>query len=45
MSVDFLVLPSPSSAYGELRVSSRYTPALRARDYKDPIWAIAIYEK
>lgn len=36
------VSPPPSSAYGEWRLSKDYAPALRSRDYKDPILVIEI---
>lgn len=40
----FKILPPPRCTYGEYRISNEYSPALRARDYKDPVWVMVIYE-
>ena len=34
------ILPPPRSTYGEFRLSTEYSPALRSRDYKDPVIVI-----
>lgn len=39
------ILPPPRSTYGEWRLSTRYSPALRSRDYKDPVLIIEIDEE
>lgn len=40
----FKILPPPRCVYGEFRISTEHSPTIRARDYKDPIWVIEIYE-
>lgn len=40
-----LVLPNPRCTYGEFRISGRYAPTLKSRDYKDPLIVIVIHEK
>ena len=34
------ITPPPRCAYGEFRLSGRYSPTLKGKDYKDPIWII-----
>ena len=43
-NLNFRILPPPRCTYGELRISLHYSPTVRSRDYKDPIWAIVIYD-
>lgn len=38
------ILPSPRCTYGEWRLSTRYAPTLKQRDYKDPLLIIKIIE-
>ena len=35
-----MVMPPPWCTYGEYRISGDYSPALRARDWKDPLLVI-----
>ena len=40
----FRILPNPRCTFEEFRISSRYSPALKARDWKDPVLVIEVYE-